>query len=137
MEDMRTALLDERKYRELLDETLPVVIRTGEEHRRLLRAAAPVMGKPEPAITEEEGRLLEMLSMLIEEYEDRVHPLPRAEPHKMLNHLLLEKQLKPSDLWAILPKSRVSEILNGKRGISKTQARQLAEMLHVPVDLFL
>jgi HTH-type transcriptional regulator/antitoxin HigA len=137
MEVMSTALLDERKYRELLDETLPVVIRTDEEYQRLLRAAAQLMEKPEPVITEEEGRLLEMLSMLIEEYEDRVHPLPKAEPHKMLNYVLHEKQLKPSDLWAILPKSRVSEILNGKRGISKAQAKGLAEMLHLPVDLFL
>ena len=134
---MSTALLDERKYRELLDETLPVVIRTEQEHRRLLRAVGQLMEKPEPAITEEEGRIPEMLSMLIEEYEDRVHPLPKAEPHKMLNHLLQEKQLKPSDLWDILPKSRVSEILSGKRGVSKVQAKQLAEMLRVPVDLFL
>src|ERR1017187_6800371 len=114
MEVMSTALLDERKYRELLDETLPVVIRTGEELQRLLRAAAQLMEKPEPAITEEEGRLLEMLSMLIEEYEDRVHPLPKAGPHKMLNHLLQEKQLKPSDLWDILPKSRSEERRVGK-----------------------
>jgi HTH-type transcriptional regulator / antitoxin HigA len=137
MEVMSTTLLDERKYRELLDETLPVVIRTDEEYQRLLRAAAQLMEKPEPSITEEEGRLLEMISMLIEEYEDRVHPLPKAEPHKMLNHLLQEKQLKPSDLSDILPKSRVSEILSGKRGISKAQAKRLAEMLRVPVDLFL
>lgn len=134
---MSTVLLDERKYRELLQETPPVVIRTGKEYQRLLRAAAQLMEKPEAEITREEGRFLEMLSMLIEEYEDRVHPLPKAEPHKMLIHLLQEKQLKPSDLWAILPKSRVSEILNGKRGISKTQAKQLAALLHVPVDLFL
>ena len=137
MEAMSTATLDERKYRRLLDETLPVVIRTEQEYQRLLRAAALLMEKPEAAITEEEGRLLEMLSMLVEEYEDRVHPLPKMEPHKMLNHLLQEKQLKPSDLWTILPKSRVSEILSGKRGISKAHAKQLAEMLHVPVDLFL
>ena len=134
---MSTTQLDERKYRELLDEALPVVIRNEQEHQRLLRAAAELMEKPEPAITEEEGRLLEMLGMLIEEYEDRVHPLPKAEPHNMLNHLLQEKQLKPSDLWDILPKSRVSEILSGKRGISKAQAKRLAEMLRVPVDLFL
>jgi HTH-type transcriptional regulator/antitoxin HigA len=137
MEIMSAVLLDERKYQELLQEAVPVVIRTEKEYQRLLRAAAQLMEKPEPKITEEEGRLLEMLSMLIEEYEDRVHPLPKAEPHKMLNHLLQEKQLKASDLWAILPKSRVSEILNGKRGISKTQAKQLAALLHVPVDLFL
>jgi hypothetical protein len=50
---------------------------------------------------------------------------------------LQEKNMKPSDLWTVLPKSRVSEILSGKRGISKTQARQLAELFRVPVDLFL
>jgi antitoxin component HigA of HigAB toxin-antitoxin module len=55
----------------------------------------------------------------------------------MLGYLLREKGMKPSDLWAILPKSRVSEILSGKRGISKVQAKQLAELFHVPVELFL
>ncbi len=134
---MSTAILDERKYRELLGDVLPVVIRTEDEHRRLLGAVTLLMEKPDEAISEEEGRLLEILSMLIEEYEDRVHPLPKAEPHKMLNHLLQERQLKPSDLSAILPKSRVSEILSGKRGISKSQARRLAELFRVPVDLFL
>ena len=54
----------------------------------------------------------------------------------MLAYLLEEKNMKPSDLWTVLPKSRVSEILNGKRSISKAQARQLAELLRVPVDLF-
>jgi len=55
----------------------------------------------------------------------------------LLNHLLQEKGLKPSDLWDILPKSRVSEILSGKRGIGKTQAKQLAERFRAPVGLFL
>ena len=55
----------------------------------------------------------------------------------MLAYLLEEKKMKPSDLWAVLPKSRVSEILNGKRGISKAQARQLSELLRVPIDLLL
>ena len=134
---MSATLLDVSKYRRLLKDTLPLAIHDEAEYQRLLHAAGRLMEKADEETTEEEGRLLEMLSMLIEEYEDRVHPLPKAEPHKMLNHLLLEKQLKPSDLWAVLPKSRVSEILNGKRGISKAQAKRLAELLHVPVDLFL
>jgi antitoxin component HigA of HigAB toxin-antitoxin module len=37
----------------------------------------------------------------------------------------------------MLPKSRVSEILSGKRGISKSQAKALANLLHMPVDVFL
>lgn len=134
---MSTTLLDERRYRELLDVTLPVAIRTPEDYGRLLGAAAMLMEKPETEISEEEGRLLEMLSILIDEYENRAHPLPKAEPHRMLAYLLEEKGMKPSELWAILPKSRVSEILNGKRSISKMQAKQLAALLRVPVELFL
>ena len=136
MEAMSATLLDERQYRKLLEGSLPVAIRTEEEYHRLLGAAAGLMEKPEDKISEEEGRLLELLSILIEEYENRAHPLPKSKPHKMLAYLLQEKNMKPSDLWTVLPKSRVSEILNGKRGISKTQAKQLAELLRVPVDLF-
>jgi HTH-type transcriptional regulator/antitoxin HigA len=137
MEIMSTTLLNEHRYRELLDETLPVAIRTEDEYRRLLSAAAALMEKPDDAISEEEGRLLELLSILIDEYETRAHPLPKAEPHQMLAYLLEEKNLKPSDLSSILPKSRVSEILSGKRGISKAQAKQLAELFRVPVDLLI
>jgi len=134
---MSTTLLDETEYRKLLGETLPVAIRTGKEYRRLLRAAADLMEKPDEETSEEEGRLLELLGILIDEYENRVHPLPKAEPHRMLAYLLEEKNMKPSDLWAVLPKSRVSEILSGKRGISKAQARDLADLFRVPVDLFI
>lgn len=134
---MSATLLDERQYRRLLDEALPVAIRTEEEYHRQLTRAAALVEKPEGEISEEEGRLLELLSILIEEYENRAHPLPRAKPHKMLAYLLKDKDLKPSDLWTVLPKSRVSEILSGKRSISKTQAKQLAELLHVPIELFL
>jgi HTH-type transcriptional regulator/antitoxin HigA len=131
------ALLDERKYQKLLDKTLPVIIQTEEEYERLLAAVAGLMEKPEAAITEEEGRLLELLGMLVEEYEDRVHPLPAVAPHKMLAHLLEERGMRSSDLWSVLPKSRVSAILSGKRGISKEQAKRLAAALRVPVEVFL
>ena len=116
---------------------MPVVIHTDAEHERLLGAAAQLMDVPEADLSEEEGRLLEMLAILIEEYESRRHPLPKTEPHKMLSHLLTEKGWKPSDLWIVLPKSRVSEILSGKRGISKAQAKQLADLFRVPIELFL
>jgi len=134
---MSTVLLDERRYQKLLGKSMPVLIRTEEEYDRLLRAMEALMDKPEEQIAEEEGRLLELLAMVIEEYEDRVHPLPKTTPHKMLAHLLEERGMKPSDLLAVLPKSRISEILHGKRGISKSQAKQLAELFRVPVELFL
>src|SRR5580700_10469602 len=135
--EMSATLLDKRRYEELLSETLPVVIRTKAEYHRLLGAAKRLMETPADAISEEEGRLLELLSIVIEEYEDRVHLLPKAEPHLMLRHLLEENDMKPSALWEALPKSRVSEILSGKRSISKAQAKHLAELFRVPVELFL
>jgi len=134
---MSTALLDKQRYGKLLAETLPAVIRSASEYRRLLAAARRLMDIPDEQISEEEGRLLELLSIIIEEYEDRIHPLPKADPGKMLAHLLAENNMKPSDLANLLPKSRVSEILNGKRGISKTQAKELATLFRVPVEMFL
>ncbi len=134
---MSATLLDTKKYRRLLSETLPLTIHTEAEHARLLKAVGEIMDKPDEEITAEEGRLLEMLGMLIEEYENRRYPFPPAAPHKMLNDLLAERGMKPSDLWEILPKSRVSEILSGKRSISKAQAKRLAEFFRMPADLFL
>ena len=61
----------------------------------------------------------------------------RIRSHTMLADLMEEKGMKPSDLWSVLPKNRVSEVLYGKRGIGKGQARQLAELFCVPVELFL
>jgi HTH-type transcriptional regulator / antitoxin HigA len=137
MEEMSVTLLDESRYEKLLGETLPVVIRSEKEYRRLLGAAKRLMETPDEKLAPEEGRLLELLGVLIEEYEDRVHPLPTVEPHEMLRHLLEENHLRPGDLGDILPKSRVSEILSGKRSISKAQAKDLAKRFRVPVDVFL
>jgi mRNA interferase HigB len=65
------------------------------------------------------------------------HVLPKTDPGKMLAHLLHERGLKPADLAAVLPKSRVSEIIAGKRAISEYQAKGLAEFFRLPMELFL
>ena len=130
--------IDARRYRRLLGEAMPVVIETEQEYQQLLSALEALMDKDDDAMSPEDGRLLKLLAMLIEDYEDRNIPLPRAEPHKMVKYLLEEKGLKPSDLWPVVgSKSRVSEILAGKRSISKDQAKSLATFFHVPVELFI
>ncbi len=130
--------IDPRKYGRLLRESLPGSIETEEEYDRTLAAVERLMDKDEEDMTPEEGRLLELLAILVEDYDDRHYQLPKSDPHKMLKYLLEEKGLKPRDLWTVLgSKSRVSEILSGKRGISKAQAKKLAAFLHVPVDLLI
>jgi HTH-type transcriptional regulator / antitoxin HigA len=130
--------MDARRYRRLLGQALPVVIETEPEYQQMLSSLEALMDKDDDALSPEDGRLLKLLAMLVEEYEDRNIPLPRAEPYKMVKYLLEEKGLKPSDLWAVVgSRSRVSEILAGKRSISKDQAKSLAAFFHVPVELFI
>jgi HTH-type transcriptional regulator/antitoxin HigA len=55
----------------------------------------------------------------------------------MLRFLMDEHGLKQEDLADCAPQSRISDILNGKRSISKEIAKKLARRFHVHADLFL
>jgi HTH-type transcriptional regulator/antitoxin HigA len=56
----------------------------------------------------------------------------------MVAFLLEQRGLTPKDLWQVVgSKSRVSEILAGKREMTKEQAKRLAEFFHVSVGLFI
>jgi HTH-type transcriptional regulator/antitoxin HigA len=135
---MSVKTLDERRYRILLGKALPVVIETEREYRRIVVSFEELMGLDEAEMTEEEGRLLTLLAKLIEDYEERTYPLPQSRPHKMLAKLLEHRGLQPRDLWPVLGyKSRVSEILAGKRSISKEQAKKLSQFFGVAVERFI
>ena len=48
-----------------------------------------------------------------------------------------DRGLKHKDIWPVLGnKGAATEILNGRRSISKAQAKRLAEFFQVPIDLF-
>jgi HTH-type transcriptional regulator/antitoxin HigA len=135
---MTATTLDIRKYKALLTSVLPVAIQIEEEYERMLAAAGKLMEIPEEKMTEEQGRLLSLLAILIEKYEDEHYPVPRAPRHEMLAFLLEQRRLTPKDLWPVIgSKSRVSEMLAGKRPLTKEQAKKLAGFFHVQVDLFL
>jgi len=115
-----------------------VLSKSEEEYQRLLARFERLMDKDDESISSEEGRLLKLLAMLLEEYEDRNIPLPSTKPGKMLRHLLSEKGLRQGDLVSVIgSKSRVSEIIAGNRSISKSQAKKLAGFFRVPVELFI
>jgi len=81
---------------------------------------------------------LELLIALIEKYEDEQYPMGNSNPHSMLLHLMEARDLKQANLVGILGASRVvSEVVNGKREISKTQAKALGEFFHVDPGLFI
>ena len=128
--------IDPARYRRLLSRTMPVVIETEEENERMLVTAEKLMKKGENLSAEEE-KLLKLLARLIEDFEQRYYRPNEAEPLEVLHHLMEARGVKQSQLWELFgSKGIASEVLNGKRGISKTHARALANYFHVPVDLF-
>jgi HTH-type transcriptional regulator / antitoxin HigA len=75
---------------------------------------------------------------LIQDYEEEHHRLPDPTPREMLAYLMEQRGLQQADLVPIF-KSRgyVSDVINGKRAISKARAKELAAFFHVPADLFI
>jgi len=134
-----TATIDLKRYGRLLAKAAPCVITTEEERERALATVESLMEKGERKMTLEEDALLDLLTNLIRDYEATAYP-PRAKSgrRQMVAFLLEQRNLKPSDLWPIIgSKGRVSEILTGKRSISKEPAKKLAAFFHVRADLFI
>jgi HTH-type transcriptional regulator / antitoxin HigA len=71
-------------------------------------------------------------------YDDRMRPLPKVEPRRLLKSLLEQRELKQRDLIPILGASgTVSDILSGKRSISKSQAKKLAGFFRISAEYFI
>jgi len=134
-----TASIDLKRYGRLLAKTVPRVIATEKEQERALAVVESLIEKGERNMTPEEDALLDLLTNLISDYEASAYPARRkSKPHEMVAFLLEQRDLKPNDLWPVIgSKGRVSEILAGKRPISKEQAKKLAAFFHVRADLFL
>jgi HTH-type transcriptional regulator/antitoxin HigA len=135
MEEMAT--LTETVYGKLLSQTRPRVIKTEAENERALAEveALDTLGRP---LTSEEEALAELLTMLIVQFEDAHYSFGRLEPLDALRELMEVRNLRQRDLIPVFGASSVvSDVLNGKRSISKAHARKLAEFFHVPVSLFI
>ena len=111
-----------RKYRELLATTLPKIIETDEELEAFSSALEALDRKA--TLSPEERALEALLARLIEDYDERIE-FPDIPPHEMLAYLI-EQKGKQSDLIPLLGSSaHVSNLVTGKRGISKAQAKKL------------
>jgi HTH-type transcriptional regulator/antitoxin HigA len=129
--------IDAARYRILLSRAMPVIIETEEENERMLAVVAKLMEKGE-AISPEEEKLLKLLARLIEDFEEQYYHPREATPLEVLQHLMESRDAKQSHLLEVFgSKGIASEVLSGKRGISKTQAKALAVYFHVPADLFI
>ena len=81
--------------------------------------------------------LFDYVVKMIETYEDIHYPVGKSSPLEMLKFLMDQHGHKQKDLTDIAPKSTISEILSGKKDMSKSVIRKLAEKYHTnPSVLF-
>ena len=132
-----TTLLNPKVYGSLLEKYQPKAIASESEYQKSLDAIASLMAKGED-LSPEESSLLETLAILVESYEETEFPIPTSSPRNVLIHLMEVRSLKQVDLVKVIgSKGVVSEILSGKRAISKLQAKELGSFFHVSPALFI
>ena len=78
------------------------------------------------------------MTLLVRQFEESKYHLGHAEPLEALRILMEDRGIRQRDLIPVFGSSSiVSDVLNGKRSISKAHTRKLAEYFHVPASLFL
>jgi HTH-type transcriptional regulator/antitoxin HigA len=130
-------VLDPVVYGNLLAAELPKPIENEKEFERMAERLEE-LDFPSRELTPEEMALREILAALVEVYEKEHHQLPEQPPYEMLRYLMEQRGLKQADLVAVLgTRAQVSDVVTGKRGISKAQAKKLAGFFEVSADLFI
>jgi HTH-type transcriptional regulator/antitoxin HigA len=123
-------------YEDLLLEYKPRPIRNEPDCRKARRALEELM-KPRPSRAESE--LIEVLATLIEQYEAREYPTPSVPARRVLEHLMESRGISRAELARAtgIPRSTVTNVLRGKRELSKANVRELARHFGVSPMAFL
>jgi len=130
--------LDVKIYGRLLAKFAPKVIETEAENEAALAIVEQLILKGDGKRSPEEEAALGLLSSLVEQFEDTAYPLPDAEPREVLRDLMEHNGLKAIDLTGVFgSRARVSEVLSGKRSISKEQAKRLGERFRISPAAFI
>jgi HTH-type transcriptional regulator / antitoxin HigA len=124
------------EYAALLSGTMPAVIRSEAENERLIRALEELDRKGN-RMSAAERRLADLLTLLIEDFEEKHYALKPADPVTVLNELIEANGLKQKDLTDVFgTPSIVSEILSEKRKLTTEHIRKLSRRFHVSPEIF-
>lgn len=117
--------------------SMPKVIRTQEQYEQYLGEVMALMAKGS-AQSQDEGDRLELLSVLVEAYENSRYPVEPPDPIDAILFRMHEKGLKKADLIPYFgTSSRVSEVLGRKRPLTVQMIRELAVGLGLSADTLL
>ena len=124
------------KYLSLLQAFPPRPIRDDEEHRQAIAVVNDILDRP--TLTSDEEDYLEVLGLLIADYEDSIYEHPEFTPVERLRHLMEEHTLTQAELArrAGVAVTSLSDILNGKRQISPQVRSKFAKCFGVSPSFF-
>ena len=126
-------------YFDLVRQFPLVTIKTQAEYESALRFLHKLAVRDESTLDEGEKAYLEALTQFVGDYEDK-HlraEIGRMTPLEALKYLMEASGMRPIDLGTLLGnRSLASQILHGKRGLSKTHIRVLSERFKVEPELF-
>jgi HTH-type transcriptional regulator/antitoxin HigA len=125
------------EYAALLSSTLPAVIRSEAENERYI-AALEELDRKGSRMTAAERRMADLLTLLIEDFEEKHYTVKAASPVEVLNELMEANHLKQKDMLDVFgTASIVSEVLHGKRQLTTEHIRRLSRRFHVSAEVFI
>src|SRR5205823_13044358 len=84
------------------------------------------------------GDRLDILATLIEAYESEHYPMDSPDPIEAIKFRMEQQGLTRKDLEGIIgTRTRIAEVLNGRRGLSISMIRRLNEKLGIPADILI
>ena len=82
------------------------------------------------------GDELEVLITLVSAYEDEHYKIDAPDPVEAIKHIMEAQGMHSQDMIKFLgSSSKVSEVMNKKRGLSLSMIRKLTHGLHIPADI--
>jgi HTH-type transcriptional regulator / antitoxin HigA len=113
----------------------PKVITSDAQNERYIAALLQLERKERPS--SEERHFAELLTLLIEAYEEEHYPIRAASPLAILQELMSANGLRQKDLAPLFgSESIVSEVLSGKRELNKNHIERLSKKFKVSPALF-
>jgi antitoxin component HigA of HigAB toxin-antitoxin module len=118
--------------------TIPVRIRIIKTKAEYEAALARIEKLMDAAPNTAQGDELELLSLLVHDYEEKKFPIDKPDPVAAIRFRMEQQGLAPRDLVPLLgSRSRVSEVLSGRRSLSLKMIRALVAGLRIPAELLL
>ncbi len=110
-------------------------IRTDADHEAALEQIAALWGA---AVGTPDGDRLDVLATLIDAYEARRYPMDPPDPIDAIRFRMDQQGLTRRDLEGVIgTRTRIAEVLNGKRGLSIGMIRRLHERLGISAEVLI